>query len=855
MKKLTPLLKQYYRIKEKYCDMILFFRLGDFYEMFGEEAVKIAPIIGVVLTQRAGSPMCGVPCSSANTYIKKLLVNGFKIAICEQLGKSKRDDGIIKREVVKVITPGTIVEDALLESKENNFLMSIFFNETNMSIAYAVADVSTGEFITSETTLFGIETEILKYNPGEIIISENNKKNKYISHFIYNFGIPISFIDNYIFNIEKIEKNIDIFLKNNKINFNSFNDEIICVCCALIYYINKMQPQSINIFSNINYVKKTDFMYLDATAIKNLELVNSSKNDKKKTLFSVMNSTKTSMGMRTLRKWVLNPLFNSSKIIERQKIIKFFIKNIFILNNTCKKLKIISDIERIVAKISSCIATPKDMIGLKKSLKIINDILNDIKQIMNIDYIVQENVKVIDKISYYLFDNSSAFLKDGNVIKSGVNNELDKLRETSFDIKKYISDLETNERKINNINNLKIRYTSIFGYYIEVTKSNLHLVPKHYIRKQTVTSGERYITNELMNIEEKILLTKERIFKLENDIFNELNIWIFKFIPNILKVSNIISEIDILCGFATNALEYNYVCPNISNDLNLFIKNGRHPVVEKMTKKGEFIENDIIFDNNNRIMIITAPNMSGKSTYLRQTALIIIMAQIGSFVPATNAIIGLVDKIFTRIGAADNIINGESTFMVEMNETSNILKQYTEKSLIILDEVGRGTSTLDGISIAFSIIEFFIKSTKVSYKIVKILFATHYFELANMFNKFKCIVNYSIDVKEWCNDIIFLHKIIKKKNSKSYGIYVAKISGIPIEIINRAYEILSILETKGTNTVFLDNVVKDEQKLKNIKFNDKISNIFIELKNIDIDTLTPIKAFNIICNLKNKYKL
>jgi DNA mismatch repair protein MutS len=855
MKKFTPLLKQYYKIKEKYCDMILFFRLGDFYEMFGEEAIKIAPIIGVVLTQRAGSPMCGVPCSSANTYIKKLLINGFKIAICEQLGNSKCDDGIIKREVVKVITPGTIVEDTLLESKENNFLMSIFLNETNTSITYAAADISTGEFVTSETTIFDIETEILKYSPGEIIISENNKKNKYMLHFIYNFCIPISFIDNYIFNTEKWKENINFFLKNNKINSNFFNNEIICACNALIYYIKKMQPQSINIFSNIIYIKKSDFMYLDATAIKNLELVNSFKDDNKKTLFDVMDSTKTPMGMRTLRKWVLNPLFDSLKIVKRQKIVKFFIDNILILNNLCDKLKIISDIERIIAKISSCIATPKDLIGLKKSLKIINDIYNDIKKIINIDYIIQENTKIIDKISHYLFDNSSA-LKDGNVIKNGVNVELDKLRKTLFDIKKYISDLELNERKLSNINNLKIGYTSIFGYYIEVTNSNLHLVPKHYIRKQTVTTGERYITNELMNLEEKILSIKEKIFKLENDIFNELNIWLFQFIPNILKVSNIISEIDILSGFAINALEYNYICPNISNDLNLFIKNSRHPVVEKKVKKGDFIENDIIFDNNDRIMIITAPNMSGKSTYLRQTALIVIMAQIGSFIPATNATIGLVDRIFTRIGAADNIIDGESTFMVEMNETSNILKQYTEKSLIILDEVGRGTSTFDGISIAFSIIEFFIKSTKESHKIAKILFATHYFELINMFSKFKYVVNYSIDVKEWCNDIIFLHKIIKKKVNKSYGIYVAKIAGIPIEIINRAYEILSVLETTRDNTILSDNIVKNKQTLKDITFNKyKTSDISIELKNIDIDTLSPIKAFNIICDLKNKYKL
>ncbi|MCA6080071.1 MAG: DNA mismatch repair protein MutS [Endomicrobium sp.] len=846
-------MKQYWDIKAKYSGMVLFFRLGDFYEMFGGDAIKAAPILEVVLTQRAGTPMCGVPYHSINSYIRKLITKGFKVAICEQLEEPGAAKGIVKRGVTKVITPGTILEDTLLESKENNFLMSVTFDEITMCAAFAAADISTGEFFTSEATLKSIETEVSKYNPGELIISAGNMQNKYISDFMTKLKLPVSDINNSFFDIEKAKKIIaELFDATAVKKFGLNKKEILCACGALLAYIKEMQPQSVDIFSDIKYTRNSDFMHLDTVAIKNLELLNSMATGKtENSLLSIMDSTKTPMGARTIRQWLIKPLLDIPKIETRQNAVKFFIENSNIRKEIVEKLKTVSDIERIIARISSGNATPKDLAALKNSLKIINNILKIIKSTDGLDFDIPDNTQAIDKISLYLFDEPPISLKDGNVIKKGVNAELDELRQMSSDAKIYISNLEAKERAASGINNLKIGYTSVFGYYIEISKSNIVSAPRHYVRKQTVASGERYITEELKIFEEKILSAQEKTLRLESNIFNTLIREISLFTTNILKTSQTISEIDIFCGFAANAAEYNYVCPKISDGKELSIKDGRHPVVEKILKNGEFTANDITFDENSKIMILTGPNMSGKSTYLRQTALIVIMAQTGSFIPAHSAEIGLIDRIFTRIGAGDNLAGGESTFMVEMLETANILNQYTQRSLIILDEVGRGTSTYDGMSIAWAVIEFFADEKRKANAGAKILFATHYFELTGLSKTLKGVANYSVDVKEWNGDVIPLHKIVEGSADKSYGIHVAKVAGIPHQVIERAYKILNKLEA---NTIKLPKRNENPQIEFFSKYKPQEPQILLELKNIDINSLSPIEAFNILRDWKDKYK-
>lgn len=849
--KVTPLMKQYYEIKSKYPGMVLLFRLGDFYEMFGEDALQAAPVLELVLTKRAGVPMCGVPCHSINSYIRKLITSGLKAAVCEQLEEPGCSKNIVKRGVTKIITPGTILDDTLLDAKENNFLMAVVFDECTMSGAFAAADISTGEFFASDTSLKLLEAEISRYKPGELLISRGIAGNKQIQDFIRGVKIPVSNIDDHFFDFEKAKEAVIEHFGGKIFKEAGLNQkDIIRSCGALLSYIKEMQPMSVDIFSYIKYVNKSDFMYLDTAAVKNLELLKSLASGKfENSLLSIMDSAETAMGARTVRSWLIKPLLNVSEIESRQNAVNFFIEHQDIRKDITGKFKFVSDIERIIARISSGTANPRDLSALKNSLKIISAVSDILCSAGGLFCNIPDSTEIIEKISVCIADEPPLSLKDGNVIKSGVNAELDELRKISADAKGFISNLEADERKSSGINNLKIGYTSVYGYYIEVSRSNVPLVPKHYIRRQTVTGGERYITDELKTLEEKILSSQEKIFRLENTIFNSLRQEISLYSACILKISRIISEIDVLCGFASNALEYNYVCPKVSNNKDMYIKDGRHPVVERILKNGEFIANDISFNESSRIVILTGPNMSGKSTYLRTAALIVIMAQMGSFVPASEAEIGIVDRIFTRIGAGDNLAGGESTFMVEMTETANILNQYTHRSLIILDEVGRGTSTYDGMSIAWSIIEFFADIKREVNDGVKVLFATHYFELTKLSETLKGVVNFSVDVKEWNGDVVFLHKIVKGSTDKSYGIHVAKIAGLPRRVVNRAYDILSRFETDSpagpekisSQMEFSRNSCPQERK------------ILTDLEKIDINTLSPVNAFNIIKDWKDKY--
>ncbi len=843
-------MQQYWNIKAKYSGMILFFRLGDFYEMFGDDAIKAAPVMEVVLTQRTGTPMCGVPYHSVNSYIRKLITKGFKVALCEQLEEPGASKGIVKRGVTRVITPGTVLEDTLLESKENNFLMSVIFDESTFNAAFAAADISTGEFFVSETSLSSFEAEISKYNPGEIVFSAKNLLNPKIAAFTAKISTPVSEAGDSSFD-EKLsrEKIEEVFGAQAVKKFGLNKKEIISACGAALEYIRETQPQSLGIFTAINYIRNSDFMYLDGVAVKNLEILNSMATGKtENSLLSVMDSTKTPMGARAIRQWIVKPLLDLSKIENRQNIVKYFIENGDIRKDIAEKFKSVSDIERITARISSGTAHPRDLTALKESLIVINEITALLKSPDGLTVEIPQNAQVIEKIAAYIADEPPVTLKDGNVIKTGVNAELDELRKISSDTKTYISNLEAKEKQQSGINSLKIGYTSVFGYYIEITKSNIHLAPKHYIRKQTLANCERYITEELKNLEEKILSAQEKTLRLESDIFSTLKQELSLFAPDILKTSQIIAEIDIFCGFAQNALDYNYSCPKITEGSKLVIREGRHPVVERIIKSGEFVANDAVFDGESKIMILTGPNMSGKSTYLRQTALITIMAQTGSFVPAESAEIGLTDRIFTRIGAGDNLAGGESTFMVEMTETASILNQYTNRSLIILDEVGRGTSTYDGMSIAWAIIEYFADETRAANKGAKVLFATHYFELTGLAKKFKGVANFSVDVKEWQGDVVFLHKIVEGSADKSYGIHVAKIAGIPHTVIERAYKILRELEASQIEP----SKRGDSSQIE--FFCTTEPQILVELQKVDIERLSPMEAFNLIREWKEKYK-
>lgn len=851
----TPLMQQYLNIKAQYPDVILFFRLGDFYEMFGDDAIKAHKILEVILTKRQTTPMCGVPYHSVNNYIRKLIKAGFKIAICEQLEDPATVKGIVKRGVVRVITPGTILEDNLLDSKQNNFLMSIILDSLEKNIAIAISDISTGDFFTYRSTLSNLENEITKYKPNEIIVSQKDSVNEKLQTILQKFEILASPIKDIYADSSYCENFIKKTLNVQSLTHFNIADkpDIISAVGAIFVYVQENQPQTISVLQNIKFMENNDFMVLDSVAVRNLEILRSLSTLKQEgSLLSAIDSTITPMGARLLKNWLIKPLLNVAQITERQQNVAMFVEKSSLKEELRQDLKSVSDMDRIVSRIVSGGANPKELLSLKDSLTIITGIIAKLEKELsfknNIDKSIAQNI--IDKIEAYIEPETPILLKDGNVIKSGVSKELDEFRLLSKDAKKYISDLEISEKQKTGINTLKIGYTSVFGYYIDVTKSNIHLVPAHYVRKQTLTNSERYITQELKTLEEKIISAQDKIIKLETELFVSLRQEIAAYSNYILNLSSIIAELDIFLSFADNAIKYNYCCPKISDSKNLILKDARHPVIEQILKSGNFVANDInLNDSTDRVMIITGPNMSGKSTYLRQTALIVIMAQIGSFVPCSSAEIGIVDRIFTRIGAGDNLAGGESTFMVEMSETANILNQYTDRSLIILDEVGRGTSTYDGMSIAWAIIESFSDMSNKNNIGAKVLFATHYFEITSLANK-NGIINKSVDVKEWNGSVIFLHKIVDGAADKSYGIHVAKIAGLPYKVTKRAYEILNGLERN-----LHKNFSKFEDEIQQPTLFTSIEpEILIELNKLDIDSLRPIDALKLLSEWKEKYK-
>lgn len=852
MEKLSPMMTQYMNIKEQHKDAILLFRLGDFYEMFFDDAIIASKELEITLTGKdcgleERAPMCGVPFHSVDSYIAKLIENGHKVAICEQLEDPLVAKGIVKRDVIRIITPGTVVENNILDENKNNYIMMIY--KKGMFFGISVCDISTGQLyatqITDGQTIYKLIDEIAKYNPTEIIVNEKlYEDTKFLDSLKMRFNIYIS----------QYEDESD-YISNIKINSKIKDDSLSKLAAnILISYIKYTQKIELSHINELNIYSIEAYMQLDANARRNLELIETIRDKTKKgSLLWVLDKTNTSMGSRMLRRWVENPLIDIDEIKYRQDAVEE-LKNDEIQRNNIKDcLNKIYDIERLSTKVVYGNVNARDLISLKNSLRnipMIKELLKGfncqyLKDLyMNLDEL-EDIYNIIDKS---IIEDPPLTIKEGGIIKKGYNSELDEYIEATTEGKKWIIELEEKERELTGIKNLKTGYNRVFGYYFEVTKSYYNMIPDRYIRKQTLTNCERLITPELKELEDKILGAENKILNLEYQLFIEIKDIVLNNIDRLKKTSNCISIIDVLSSLAQVATEYNYVRADVNNGNVIEIKNGRHPVIERMLPYGAFVDNDTYLDmDSNRFHIITGPNMAGKSTYMRQVALITLLAQIGSFVPANLAIIGIVDKIFTRVGASDDLGSGQSTFMVEMTEVADILNNATNRSLIILDEIGRGTSTFDGLSIAWATAEYICDKEKIG---ARTLFATHYHELTSLEEKIDGIKNYSISVKDKGEDVIFLRKIIAGGTDQSYGIHVAKLAGVPTTVIKSANKILKEL----VNTDITKKEFKKGNKVHDLSqydlFNYKVAQIADELRKLDLNDITPMEAMTIL----NKFK-
>ncbi len=844
--KLTPMMRQYFEIKENYKDCILFFRLGDFYEMFFEDAETAARELELVLTGRdcgleKRAPMCGIPFHASNSYIGRLVAKGYKVAICEQVEDPKFAKGIVKRDVIRVITPGTYTDSSFVEETKNNYIMTIYADLERNRCSLAITDISTGDFLATEGELEKgvILDEISKFNPKEIILLDSLDQ-ELIKDITLTTPALISRKP-----IEYFEENFEEVLNNQfGEKSNSLSLMVKKSSNALVKYILDTQKISLTNINDIEVYSLVDFMTIDLSSRRNLELTeNLREKSKKGSLLWVLDKTETSMGSRMLRRWIEEPLVNKEKITLRLNAVEELFNDLSLNDSLKEALHDIYDIERILGKISNKNANAKDLIALKTSIGKIPNVKGIIENctsslLKNYHHNLDDLRDIYELLEKSIKEDPSLTLKDGDLIKDGFNGEIDELRLAKTNGKDWISSLENREREFTGIKSLKVGFNKVFGYYIEISKANYSSIPEgRYIRKQTLANAERFITPELKEIEEKLLGASEKLCSLEYDIFLDIRNEVENHIDRLKTTAKIIAELDCISNLAFVALENDFIKPEINEDGETKIENGRHPVVEKVIPKGEFIPNDTIINkDDNQLLIITGPNMAGKSTYMRQVAIITLMCQIGSFVPASKANISVVDKIFTRIGASDDLAGGKSTFMVEMWEVSNILKNATENSLVLLDEVGRGTSTYDGLSIAWSVIEYICKNKNLR---CKTLFATHYHELTKLEGEIHGVRNYSVAVKEVDNNIIFLRKIIEGGADQSYGIEVAKLAGIPDEVINRAKEILETLEMESSKDN-LDlalkevNASKEEMKEASIEASYEVKETIVEEDKIEI---------------------
>lgn len=858
MSKDTPMMIQYRKIKHQNKDSVLFFRMGDFYEMFEHDAEEISGLLNITLTKRNNIPMCGIPYHAAQTYISKLLKFGKKIAICEQTHIPKPGKGIALREVVEIITPGTLTNEDFLEKDSNNFLASL--GQYNNMISLSYIDLSTSEFFTTsfdyENSNEKIKKELARIMPKEIIIQESLfEENKNINRLLYeNRGIVLNRYPDWNFDIEICrEELIKQLGVNNLKGFGLYEDspEII-TAGAILEYIKTTSKSLLPHIRNLTVYGENTFLNLDESTQKNLELItNIQNNTNRYTLLEVLDYCKSSMGTRRLKQWILKPLIDKQDIEKRLLSVNFFYHNQLLLSNLRDILSKILDIERLSSRIAMDKAHAKDLLSVKISLLNVYSIFDLFKNYIELnDYLKiiehnKEKIKSItDLIESSIKEEPSINLNEGNIIKKYFNEELDSLFSIRENAKELLEKLLISEREKTGISSLKLKFNKIIGYFFEVTKTNLSHVPDYFIRKQSLVTGERFTTDTLSEFETKINNSHEKIIELEKKLFIEIRNTVKEQIPLLLDISQLVSKIDVLQSYAFAATVHGYNKPEINKDNELYISKGRHPVVESNLPYGSFIPNDTVLNENNCFILLTGPNMAGKSTYLRQTALIVLMAQIGSFVPAEEARIGIVDKIFCRVGASDNLARGESTFLVEMNETAHILRSASEKSLIIMDEVGRGTSTNDGFSIAWAVSEYILKYIKG-----KTLFATHYHELTEIRNK--KLINYTMDILEKDDEIIFLKKVKKGSSDNSYGIHVAKLAGLPEIVIENARKILNNLKPVDYKSV--NNPEPEEPQIA-LFSQDEL--VIKELKTININSTTPLEAFNLIQKwqreLKNK---
>lgn len=871
-------MKQYHDIKSKHRDSILFFRLGDFYEMFGADAKTAAPVLEVALTKRQDIPMCGIPHHAINSYVAKLLKKGLKVAICEQKGapvSSGSSKKLFSREVVRTITPGTILEENILKPKVNNFLGCIlpsFKNNRMHSAGCAWADISTGEFMVTEITenvREVLESEIARFSPAEVILPSDSRGASELLHLLKQENIPVNFDDDWNFNPDEAENSVPEFfrIKSAKVLRLDTHRLSLGAANAIVKFIEKTHPANTGILRPPRYYSPKESLVIDQAAIENLELL--PRRDRPDTsLLEAIDSTITPMGGRKLRNWMLYPLIDLAIIRKRQDSVKWFMDNGLLRKSFRDELKKLSDFERILSRTISGRIYPRDLTALRESLKAIpelkkilsssadsfafQDETTDISEYMEC---LHELPELTDMLDRGLSDEPPATFKQNGCIKTGFDPGLDELKDLTSSGRKWIVQLESKERARTGISNLRVGYTGVFGYYIEVTKSNLNKVPDDYTRKQTLSNAERFATEELKEYENKILGAEEKIAKLEEKLLEKITHRIISQKTRILDISESVARLDCLSSFAETASINNYCIPVMTDTSLIDIKDGRHPVVEKgLSSEGGFIANDIYLDGiDAQILIITGPNMSGKSTYLRQNALLVIMAQMGSGCPAREATIGIVDQIFTRIGASDNLSKGESTFMVEMRETSTILHNLSPRSLVILDEVGRGTSTYDGISIAWAVLEYMVKNSPAHNSGFKprVLFATHYFELTDLEGMLPGVLNFNVSVKEWKDRIIFLKKIVRGSADRSYGIHVAQLAGLPAKLIERAREILGKFENGHNIKNLPDGKISDENE--QLKLFEYENTFLLELKETDPEGLTPLDAHRLIINWKERF--
>ena len=879
MAALTPMMQQYMAIKEQYKDCILFYRLGDFYEMFYDDALTASRELEITLTgkncgQEERAPMCGVPYHAVDVYLNKLVAKGYKVAICEQAEDPKQAKGIVKREVIRIVTPGTNLSQQALDEGRNNYLMCLVYD--NNQFGLAITDISTGDFYTTEVaTLKELYDEIHRFSPSEIICNDSfYMSGASLDDFKDRLHVSVSTLDTWYMDeavsVQKIKEHFKVASLDG-LGLTDFPSGTLAVG-ALLLYLYETQKNTLDNLTKITPYRSGGYMIIDSATNRNLELIETLREKQKKgSLLWVLDKTKTAMGARLMRNWIEQPLIEKKKITARQDAVEELYNDMITREEIREYLNAVYDLERLVTRISYRTANPRDLIAFKTSLGMIppvKQLLSQAKsaELKEIDERMDCLEDIYDLIEKSIQDEPPIMIREGGMIKEGYNEDVDKFRLSRTEGKTWLAELEAREKEKTGIKNLRVRYNKVFGYYLEVTNSYKELVPEDWTRKQTLANAERYITPELKELEDMILGAEDKLAALEYDLYCEVRDSIGEQVVRIQETAKAIAHLDVLASLACVAQSNDYVRPSINTKGVIDIQGGRHPVVEKMNNNQMFIDNDTYLDNrNHRISIITGPNMAGKSTYMRQSALIVLMAQIGSFVPAKSANIGIVDRIFTRVGASDDLASGQSTFMVEMTEVANILRNATSRSLLILDEIGRGTSTFDGLSIAWAVVEHISNPKLLG---AKTLFATHYHELTELEGKLDSVNNYCIAVREQGDDIIFLRKIIRGGADKSYGIQVARLAGVPDSVIDRAKEIASWLEEtdvtdKAKNLQVRTSAKKKEVVREAVPAEKQMSLFDIypadhpvlkELAGLDVSNMTPIQALNTLYELQKRLK-